>query len=463
MLGLARVFSAASRLWRDTRGNFAMMTGIVMPVLLVGTGFGVNIGQVTLTRANLLAALDAAVTSTARDLTTGAIQEKDARPLVEAFLIANGLRAYAEDGRLKLDSLTIDRQARTVSAQASVLLDVAFPFFASQNQQLITTRSAALYSDKRVEVAMMLDVTGSMSGSKIRDLKAAATNAIDALIGAQNPQNPRVRIALIPYSDGVNVGSALANETVFVEREGRWDLPPPIGASQAQITANTGARTNNCATERRTENLGVDYSDDGPDARRTWYYDKSKKYYAKVNRDDRLKTCVRAVLRPLTADAALLKQQIQGFSIDGYTGGAIGIQWTYYMLSPNWRAAIRRADLGDGPEDHDPREVAKIAILMTDGDFNTAHADAVGDVQNQKSKSRANAEALCRRMKDDGIEIFTIGFGLGNNQNARRIMQNCASSDTNALKHYFETSTGSELNEAFMTIARNIEALALTQ
>ena len=42
-------------------------------------------------------------------------------------------------------------------------------------------------------------------------------------------------------------------------------------------------------------------------------------------------------------------------------------------------------------------------------------------------------------------------------------MQICASSDTNALKHYFETSTGSELNEAFMTIARNIEALALTQ
>lgn len=85
MLGLARVFSAASRLWRDRRGNFAMMTGIVMPVLLVGTGFGVNIGQVTLTRANLLAALDAAVTSTARDLTTGAIQEKDARPSSRRF------------------------------------------------------------------------------------------------------------------------------------------------------------------------------------------------------------------------------------------------------------------------------------------------------------------------------------------------------------------------------------------
>jgi hypothetical protein len=64
-------------------------------------------------------------------------------------------------------------------------------------------------------------------------------------------------------------------------------------------------------------------------------------------------------------------------------------------------------------------------------------------------------------MKDDGIEIFSIGFKLNSND-ARNVLKNCASPDTGSLKRYYETSTGDELNQAFLTIARNIEALVLT-
>lgn len=456
----------ARRLLRDRDGNFALMAGLTLPVVVLAAGYGVNVAQVSITRANLLTALDSAVTSTARDLTTGAIEEKDARQVVEAFLIANGLRAYASEGRLTLDSLVIDPLAGTVSATASVELDVAFALFGTANRQKISVGSAALYSDKKVEVAMMLDVTTSMSGSKIRDLKAAATNAVDVLTNGQSASKPRIRIALIPYSDGVNVGT-LAKDVVFIEKAGGWDLPPPIGASAAEIAANTGVATDTCATERRDENLKPDYSDDAPDSIRVWPYDprKEKRYFARVNRDDRLNACAKAVLTPLTANTAALKKQIGDYSIAGHTGGGTGVQWSYYMLSPKWRDTIRKAGLGDGPADHDPKEVAKIAILMTDGEFNTAHAGVTGDmraVRNQDVTARANAEAICGRMKADGIEIFTIGFKLPNAA-ARNVMKNCASPDTGTLKHYYETSSGTELNDAFMTIARNIEALALTQ
>src|SRR5690606_2319158 len=99
----------AGRLLRDRDGNFAMMAGLTLPVVVLAAGYGVNVAQISITKANLLTALDSAVTSTARDLTTGAIEEKDAREVVEAFLIANGLRAYAREGKLTLDSLVIDR------------------------------------------------------------------------------------------------------------------------------------------------------------------------------------------------------------------------------------------------------------------------------------------------------------------------------------------------------------------
>ena len=65
-------------------------------------------------------------------------------------------------------------------------------------------------------------------------------------------------------------------------------------------------------------------------------------------------------------------------------------------------------------------------------------------------------------MKDDGIEIFTIGFML-NEPRAKAVMRDCASPDRNSAHHYFETHSGAELEQAFLEIARNIERLALTR
>ena len=471
MLKLGAIGRLAGRFARHRGGNFAMMAAIITPVLVLAAGYAINVGQVSITRSNLLAALDSAVTSTARDLTTGAITEEDAPKVVEAFLIANGLRAYAEEGKLALESLVIDRVARTVTAKASVDLDVAFALFGTANRQKVTAESAAIYSDKRIEVVMMLDVTGSMAKrgktDKIGDLKAAASNAVTQLLGNNRAGSDRIRVGIVPYAEAVNVG-ALAKDVVFVEKEGGWDLPPPIDASSAEIAANTGVRNNNCATERKDENLKADFSDDAPNVVRTWLYDVKRKYYAKVNRDDRLETCPTARVVPLTTNQQQLLDTIKAFTANGVTAGGIAAQWGYYMLSPKWRKAIVDAGLGNGPADYDARKVSKIAILMTDGEFNTAFAEVPADQEprmRQQTRSRNNAEAICGNMKKDGIEIFTIGFALpsGESNNARRVLQNCATTDTSSIRHFHEASTGEELDRVFSEIVRNIEGLALTK
>ena len=108
----------------------------------------------------------------------------------------------------------------------------------------------------------------------------------------------------------------------------------------------------NCATERKDKDGNADFSADGPDTVRT--NRNGKKYYALVNRDDHLggggmNKCPDAEVIPLTADSGALLDSIDDFQADGYTAGAIAIQWTYYMLSPKWRTAIKNAGLGDGP------------------------------------------------------------------------------------------------------------------
>lgn len=448
----------------DRSGSFAIMMAMVLAVITLSAGYALNIAQLYNVRSALRQSLDAAVTSTARDITTGVIHVDDARQWVELFLKANGDPSIMDGERVVLDQLAVDKVSGTLEASAYVDVALYFPLFGTSNEKRVRSQSASLYSDKKIEVAMMLDVTDSMAGSKINDLKAAASNAVDALTKNQNKANPRLRIALVPYSDGVNVGS-LAKDVVFVEKSGGWDLPPPADATKGEINANTGSSTDNCATERKTADLKADFSDDAPEALRIRKIGgKDRQYPAKVNRDDRLNSCAKAVLKPLSPDADALKKQIKDFSVAGYTAGAIGVQWTYYMLSEKWRPAIQKAGLGDGPADFDQKKVAKIAILMTDGEFNTAHANVTGDksdVRKQNAKSRSYAESLCDNMKKDGIEIFTIGFKLTSNE-AKNVMKKCASPDTGSLKRYYETSSGAELNDAFMTIARNIEALVLT-
>lgn len=445
MRALASIKRFAGRFLRDRHGNFGMMTVICAPMLVLGAGYAVNLGQVSLTRSNLLAALDSAVTSTARDLTTGVISVEEAPAVVEAFLIANGLRAYAREGNLHLYALEIDRVAGTVRAQASVELDVAFALFGAANRQKVIAESAALYSDKKIEIAMMLDVTGSMGGQRIIDLKKAATAAVETMLRNNKAGRERVRIALVPYADSVNVG--VLSHTVHIETDvpanRKAHVEPPSLPLAQRVAKTTG---NFCATEREGS---AQFTDDGPDHRM-------------VNQDYRLKFCPPVPLTPLTHDETRLKASIASLNSysSGFTGGPVGIQWTWYLLSSTWAQVLAPAHQ---PRVFDPKEVSKYAILMTDGEFNVAFAGVQppADYKSQQSRSRTHAERLCDEMKAKNIEIFTIGFRL--NATAKQVMRYCASTPTGATQYYHEASTGEELNAAFQAIARNIERLALTK
>ncbi|RUW53012.1 pilus assembly protein [Mesorhizobium sp. M8A.F.Ca.ET.021.01.1.1] len=483
---------AVGELARDRGGNFAVLFGFAASVLALVAGFSVNVTQLYNAKSSLQGVVDAAVTSTARDLTTGAIKEADANKSVQAFLEANSTAGMLHAGQIVLDKLIVDRTANTVQADAHVDVDLYFPLFSTGAMQRVGASTTALYSDKQIEVAMMLDITGSMAKrgnvNKIGDLKAAARNAVQTMLENQDSKNPRVRVAIVPYASGVNAGKLAEN--VYAEKQGSSELPPVAGSSL--LVAKTGKnllpsfsdyisivgaaipRPDNCATERKNKNGDADLSADGPDTVRT---DRNgKKYYALVNRDDHLggegmNRCPDAQVIPLTADSDALLDSIDDFRAGGYTAGAIAIQWTYYMLSPQWRSAIKNAGLGNGASNANGKKIAKVAILMTDGQFNTAFAGAAGSYNGQGNLARGNAETLCGNMKNDGIEIFTIGFDLNDKDmsaterdQAKAVLKDCSSKDSSATeKHYFEVSTGSELDDAFQEIIRNTEKVILTQ
>ncbi|MDG4883305.1 pilus assembly protein [Mesorhizobium sp. WSM4884] len=438
---------------RDRGGNFAVLFGIAASVLALGVGFAVNISQLYNAKSSLQGVVDAAVTSTARDLTLGVIKEADANRSVQAFLDANSTAGILQANQIVLDKLTVDRTAKTVQADVHADVGLYFPIFSVGDMRRVTTSTTALYSDKKVEVAMMLDITGSMAGQKIKDLKTAAGNAVDSFLTGQDSANPRVRVAIVPYANSVNVGS-LAASTVFVETKLSERKQAPSNGDAQMVSAP--ARPDTCATERKGT---YQYSDAGPDV-------------SMVNRDYFLSpfaqqtgtsACPAAAVKPLTADATALKNVIKGFVASGGTAGHIGVQWAWYMLSENWGGVMK---VSERPAKLDPTKVAKYVIVMTDGEFNLSYFDAtsVGQVYNAagKEQTRTAATTLCSAMRDQGIEIFTIGFDL-TEKNAKSTLQACSSPDTASIKHFYQAANGTELDQAFQSIVRNIDNLTVTK
>lgn len=435
---------------KDRGGNFAIVFGIAAWAIVMSAGYGVNVTQLYHVRSDLSNALDAAVTSTARDLTTGVISEEDARETVEAFLAANSGSGFASADEIKLDRLVVDRIAETVEASASAEVALAFPLFGSSKTRRVAAESAALYSDNQIEIAMMLDVTGSMRGSKIRDLKEAAELAVETLLGGQDEDNPRIRVSMIPFANSVNAG-AYAAESVFVERK-ETDRGEAPGNEEPQAVSH--GKRDNCATERKGK---YQFSDDGPDVsmvNRDFFLSK----FAEES-ENPTPNCPRTALVPLTASKDRLLDAIDDLRVGGGTAGHIGIQWSWYALSPRWGRVFD----GDArPAAYDDEEVVKYAILMTDGEFNLSYfdADEVSEFYNDRGKAapRNAAKRLCQEMRDSGIEVFTIGFKL-EERNAKETMSACAGEPRN----YFETNNAEELKGAYLEIIQRIERLTLTR
>ncbi|RJG43511.1 TadE/TadG family type IV pilus assembly protein [Mesorhizobium sp. DCY119] len=453
---------ALSDFAKNRSGNFTLMAAVSMSVLLLTIGFGINVAQSLNVKSSLQSALDSAVTSTARDLTTGTIEEKDARRMVEAFLSANSTSRFSTNDRFVLDQLVVDRTARTISATAHANVVLAFPMF-NIGDPRVGTESAAVYSDVNVEVAMMLDLTGSMkkagTDDKLGDLQKAATRAVETLLSGQN-LNDRVRVALVPYANSVNVGAAIAEKAVYIEKN-EADRGKVVSNADPRNVTSSGR--DYCATERK--GTAYVYTDDGPDVAMV-NRDFLLTAFAKGYTDGNInylpsEKCPTVAVVPLTANLKTLTDTIEKFVADGGTGGHIGVQWTWYMLSDKWKNVLATS-AAPGPY----KKVAKYAILMTDGEFNLGFSGAatVQEAYGAGAAARSipHATKLCAEMRKAGIEIFTIGFKLPNDA-ARKLMRDCATPDTGGIKHYYDTSSGPELDQAFQQITGNIEGLALTK
>ncbi|MGV8928766.1 MAG: ubiquitin-activating E1 FCCH domain-containing protein [Brevundimonas sp.] len=197
------------RLLSDARGNVAMLFGLSLPVLVLMTMGGVDIHRASTVRVNLQDALDAASLAAARSPYS---EDADIHRVGLASLRAN-LNAYPDitlregDTSFVLNSENVVVARSTVDVKTLVANIFMPPYGQFMDDYLpVGAHSEVNRSSRNLEVALVLDITGSMSGSKIENLKDAAEELVDMVV--QDLQTPFYsKMAIIPYSMGVNLGS----------------------------------------------------------------------------------------------------------------------------------------------------------------------------------------------------------------------------------------------------------------
>ena len=373
-----------------------------------------------------------------------------------------------------------------------------------------------------LEVSLMLDVTESMcnggvgpctSSVKMDAMKFAAKDLV-SIITSANAAHAAAKVALVPFTGRVRVGDESSSSTgslmkkltdlnpnwngwhndcthwtgsgtdpansessgtgswtcdswvatrvnfniipCVTDRTGPEEFTDARPGSNAWLNANEGGRAPK-SWDSSDNPIGSETGNSAADPSYNWNYTADGRCW-----DNELPNYV----LPLSSDATLIKSRIDTFSAYGPTGGALGTAWAWYMISPNWDniwtgtskpgpySDLVPASAGGAPK------LRKIAVLMTDGDYNTYRGwkgeDPVMVAQ--------HAKAICTNMKAQGIEVFTVGFDLDSLPGAERAratdtLQTCGTD----ISHFYNSLDPAQLKTAFRDIALKLSTLYLSR
>lgn len=470
--------SRLKKLWaalaREESGNVSVSFGLIAIVMFTMVGGALDLGRWLNARDQTMGAIDAAVLAAGRALQTGS-------SAAEAIAVAQRYYAANTQSRLPVSKDTItftvssDRMTVTTVGEVEIktpifgLADWAnvglnkLPLFRADEAPQATVATEESLNTNR-EVALMLDVSGSMCQpcTKLTDMKAAAADLINILI-KDSPQQYWTKVAVVPFSGDVRPPSTVYTAVTPDTGSDGQDHPScgtgwPSG-SRCIYTGGTRRGVPRSTDYNRTvcvgERAGAQKYSDATASTTTNFVTPT------YNSSGNCSTPSSGTVLPLSSTKSTVLSKVNGLTTGGGTAGHVGTAWSYYMLSPNWAGVLPAANQ---PQAYGTSQLKKIAILMTDGEYNytydsngVAVYDDYGGSSVNGESSAAQAVQICQQMKDDDIEIYTVGFELDGNQTAINTLHDCA---TDPDKAYL-ASNGEALKQVFRDIAVRITELHL--
>jgi hypothetical protein len=517
----AAAFKAAQRFRDDKSGSTMMVFGLTLFPVFFFVGMSVDFSRMIEARAQALAAVDGAALAGARSFQTGAayasVAPSSNSPVscapASGSLNENAQRAACNYLQITLNKNVIrtlvefpatssitEFSVRTTSwvrtpflaaggGAASKTADPTAPVGCTShgwqcqkvvaNSMVVATDGGGNNGGTNIEVAVMIDTTGSMAESdgagstKIATVKKAAIDMVDIMVW-DNQTQVTSKIAVIPFSEAIKLPNTTINgDTLINQVRGIYPAGTDTVPGKQNFTFSGRKENGDKATVTHKLDGQCVSERTGPDAYTDAAPSTAKVGPVYVNNDYPCPTT--AEVMPLTNDKVALKARINSLTPSGGTAGQMGTAWAWYMLAPNFNylwptasAARPYSDISAVGTTGYP-VLKKFAVLMTDGDYNTQHCKGVDTWYFQGVTPACNAEngssqdqaaELCKQMKAKGIEVFTIGSQVS--AAAKTFLQKCSGTKTSSASdtsHYYDATDGVKLQQAFRDIALKISSL----
>ncbi len=413
-LPLARDY--LSRFRRDRRGNVAPIFAIAMLPIVALTGTAIDYSRANAARTEMQSALDATALTMSKEA-VGLTQEQLNAKATNYF---NASFANLDAKNMTVVPVLVTPQAGsfTLTVTASGSVDLRFMGVFGQSSLPISSSAEVKWGIKKLELAIVLDNTGSMAQSgKMTALKSASHNLLTTLKNAAKKLGD-VKVAIIPFDVTVKPGTGYKNEF--------W-----IDFNQNDISKNSWE---GCVQDRdKTNGVNNNTKDTTPVAGddHTWF--------------PAVQCGSLVTLMPLTdvydpTGFTNLNDKIDAMTPAGNTNTTIGLVWGWHALTSNLPLTQGAAPATD---------LDKVIIMLTDGDNTEDRWTTTG------SQIDARMQMTCDNVKAANIKVYTVRVINGNSS----LLQGCATTPT----MYYDVQQASELNSVFTSIAQNLASLRISK
>jgi len=350
------------RFAKDEDGALIVFALILFTLMIMMGGIAVDIIKYETTRTQLSQTLDRCTLMAA-----SLDQRLDPESVVVDCVAKAGMAAS-----LRNVQVASGMNARDVRAVARANSRPFFMHMIGIDRFDAAALSAAEQKTTNVEIALVLDVSGSMGGSKIANLRTAASNFVATMIDSD--PNHRISISIVPYNAQVNLGPTLLS---------KFNVTSPHN----DLNRATDRANHNCLELPLAvfASTGISRTVELPQMAQSDHvsYSGTPNYYVAPTDSAALpnfntnycRSEPENVVRMPSQNKAQLQGWINGLRANGNTSIVLGMKWATALLDPSARsiydeyiaAGLMDANLSGRPFAHNDPESMKVIVLMTDG------------------------------------------------------------------------------------------------
>ncbi|MEH7829488.1 VWA domain-containing protein [Gemmobacter denitrificans] len=341
---------------QDEDGGMLPFAMTLLLIMMTVGGLAVDVMRHEEKRVLLQQTLDRSVLAAA-----SLRQELDPEAVVNDFFEKAGLAQY-------LTSVTVDEglNFRSVSAEADADTNPFFMHMMGIDQLTVSAGSGAEERISNVEVSLVLDISGSMAGSRINGLRPAAREFVSTILNNSEPG--RATISIVPYSAQVNLGTDLMaqfNATQVQNKTYCVELPSGVFSSISLSTGTSFVHNghfdpfNNYSSQSYANNTNASmfncsYHSTAPSAN---------------------------TVLALSGDIPTLHNKINALVVEGNTSIDLGVKWGALLLDPAARTVTAglvsrnavQPQFANRPLNFNNQETIKVLVVMTDGQNTTEY------------------------------------------------------------------------------------------